>query len=45
MVLRRRKSGVVVQLIRTVMLLDMSAFIGAKIAEPRQSEEEYLHRV
>lgn len=27
------------------MLPAMSAFIGAKMAEPRQSEEEYLHKV
>lgn len=27
------------------MLPDMSALIGAKIVEPRQSEEEYLHRL
>lgn len=27
---------------RTVMLPDMSAFTGAKIVEPRQSEEEEL---
>lgn len=27
------------------MLPDRSALIGAKIVEPRQSEEEYLHRL